>query len=292
MQLRVNGRIHSMHAGWYDESLLMVLREAIGLAGPKFGCGLGQCGACTVLVDGQVRRSCVMPVAAAAARRFRIGAPDAVAAILMPAVLARVAREAPRVDLALRQVLPAPQDDAVDRAWHTAWSELESRALDVAILPLADAPLRFERHALFTEDLVIVARRGHPFVRAPDLDAYCDARHVVVSQAGDARGFVERLLAARRRSRRIAATVPGFMFALATASTTDWLCAVPRRFAVLYAQRFGVSAPTLSVGIVARRPLASRGLHLDGIARAPSSITAALLMSIECPAARRAGRGP
>lgn len=120
MQLRVNGRIHSMHAGWYDESLLMVLREAIGLAGPKFGCGLGQCGACTVLVDGQVRRSCVMPVAAAAARRFRIGAPDAVAAILMPAVLARVAREAPRVDLALRQVLPAPQDDAVDRAWHTA----------------------------------------------------------------------------------------------------------------------------------------------------------------------------
>ena len=66
MHLRINGRTHSLPDNWQDETLLMALREWIGLTGPKLGCGLGQCGACTVLVDGTPRRSCVMPVAAAA----------------------------------------------------------------------------------------------------------------------------------------------------------------------------------------------------------------------------------
>ena len=42
--------------------LLYVLRDNLGLHGPRFGCGLGQCGACTVLIDGEPRRSCLMPV--------------------------------------------------------------------------------------------------------------------------------------------------------------------------------------------------------------------------------------
>jgi nicotinate dehydrogenase subunit A len=45
-------------------SLLQVLRNDIGLNGPKYGCGLGQCGACLVLVDGKAARSCVLPPAA------------------------------------------------------------------------------------------------------------------------------------------------------------------------------------------------------------------------------------
>ena len=48
--------------------LLEVLRNDLGLNGPKFGCGYGQCGACSVLVDGQVARACVMPVEAARGR--------------------------------------------------------------------------------------------------------------------------------------------------------------------------------------------------------------------------------
>jgi len=48
--------------------LLYVLRNDLSLNGPKFGCGLGQCGACTVLIDGQPARSCVMPVAAVGGR--------------------------------------------------------------------------------------------------------------------------------------------------------------------------------------------------------------------------------
>jgi nicotinate dehydrogenase subunit A len=50
------------------QPLLYVLRGALGLHGPKFGCGLGQCGACTVLMDGTAVRSCMTPINAAAGR--------------------------------------------------------------------------------------------------------------------------------------------------------------------------------------------------------------------------------
>lgn len=58
--LRVNGRAHELRAG-PEASLLQVLRNDLGLNGPKYGCGLGQCGACTVWVDGVAARSCVIP---------------------------------------------------------------------------------------------------------------------------------------------------------------------------------------------------------------------------------------
>ena len=48
---------------WQDERLLWVLREALGLVGTRHGCGLGQCGACTVWLDGEATRSCLLPVA-------------------------------------------------------------------------------------------------------------------------------------------------------------------------------------------------------------------------------------
>jgi aerobic-type carbon monoxide dehydrogenase small subunit (CoxS/CutS family) len=60
--LRVNGATHEVDI---DEStpLLYVLRNDLGLQGPRFGCGLSQCGACTVIVDGSAVRSCVVPAA-------------------------------------------------------------------------------------------------------------------------------------------------------------------------------------------------------------------------------------
>ena len=64
MQLKVNGQSRDVPQEWQDESLLHVLREPLGLVGAKYGCGVGQCGACTVLVDGQAVRSCVTPVRA------------------------------------------------------------------------------------------------------------------------------------------------------------------------------------------------------------------------------------
>ncbi len=58
--LRVNGATHEVDID-LSTPLLYVLRNDLGLRGPRFGCGLAQCGACTVIVDGVARRSCVMP---------------------------------------------------------------------------------------------------------------------------------------------------------------------------------------------------------------------------------------
>ena len=60
--LKVNGRARTVDVD-ADTPLLYVLRENLALKGPRFGCGLAQCGACTVHLDGQAVRSCVLPVA-------------------------------------------------------------------------------------------------------------------------------------------------------------------------------------------------------------------------------------
>ena len=64
--LRLNGRSVSAESWDPAQPLLYVLRGAFGLHGVKFGCGLGQCGACTVLMDGKAVRSCMTPVSRAA----------------------------------------------------------------------------------------------------------------------------------------------------------------------------------------------------------------------------------
>ena len=61
--LKVNGKPRSVDAD-SDTPLLYVLRDNLALRGPRFGCGLGQCGACTVHVNGEAVRSCMLPVSA------------------------------------------------------------------------------------------------------------------------------------------------------------------------------------------------------------------------------------
>jgi len=70
MELDINGQRQAIAPAWRDERLLWVLREHLGLVGSKHGCGVGQCGACTVLVNGAPARSCLLPVSAAAGRRI------------------------------------------------------------------------------------------------------------------------------------------------------------------------------------------------------------------------------
>jgi len=65
---QLNGRPVTVDSWDPAQPLLYVLRNSLGQHGPKFGCGLGQCGACTVLLDGQATRSCVTPVKTAASR--------------------------------------------------------------------------------------------------------------------------------------------------------------------------------------------------------------------------------
>jgi nicotinate dehydrogenase subunit A len=61
IRLTVNGSIHDVDAA-PDTALLYVLRNDLGLNGPKYGCGLGECGACNVLIDGVAARSCLIPI--------------------------------------------------------------------------------------------------------------------------------------------------------------------------------------------------------------------------------------
>jgi nicotinate dehydrogenase subunit A len=70
IDLNINGRIHAIDVD-PDTPLLYVLRDYLGLSGAKFGCGLGQCGACTVMVDGQASFSCRTPVSALPGRKIK-----------------------------------------------------------------------------------------------------------------------------------------------------------------------------------------------------------------------------
>jgi nicotinate dehydrogenase subunit A len=78
--LRINGATLTVDSWDPGQPLLYVLRNSLGLHGLKFGCGLGQCGACTVLLDGRAVRSCVTPVEQVSNREITtiegLGTPD------------------------------------------------------------------------------------------------------------------------------------------------------------------------------------------------------------------------
>ena len=69
IRLTVNGRDHDVVAA-PDTALLYILRNDLQLNGPKYGCGLGECGTCTVLIDGAAARSCVIPISGCVEREI------------------------------------------------------------------------------------------------------------------------------------------------------------------------------------------------------------------------------
>jgi isoquinoline 1-oxidoreductase alpha subunit len=69
VMLRINGELHAIDAA-ADMPLLWALRDIIGLAGTKFGCGMAQCGACTVHMGGRPVRSCLLPIGAIGSREI------------------------------------------------------------------------------------------------------------------------------------------------------------------------------------------------------------------------------
>jgi DNA-binding transcriptional LysR family regulator len=173
-------------------------------------------------------------------RRFTLGAPDGASAVFLPPLLAQLHSVAPGVDIALRQLLPFAGQESPEHAWRSAWADLDARSIDLAIVPTQDIPLRFCRHALYEEDFVIAMRARHPLKRDPSLERFCQAQHLVVSMTGDSHGFVDQALAKHGRTRRVALTVPNFMFALTVIAQTNLVCALPRRFAAMHARQFGV----------------------------------------------------
>jgi len=169
---------------------------------------------------------------AKSARRFVIGAPDAVSAVLLPSLLAELRRVAPGIDLGFRNIVGK---------FDSAFIELDQRTLDVALLPADEVPARFVSRTLFDrEDFVIVRRNGHPLGKKVTLARYCAAPHLVVSQSGDPHGMVDQHLAKRGMHRRVVLTVSNFMQALAIVAETDLVAAMPRRFVATCAARYRV----------------------------------------------------
>ena len=197
---------------------------------------------------------------ATSARRFTLGAPDGISAVSLPPLLAELRQHAPGVDLSLRQLLPVPGEASAERAWRNVFADLDGRALDVAVIPSAPVARRFQSRLLYEEKFVIAMRGRHPFAADPTLDRYCDMRHALVSLSGDAEGFVDKALAKRRRTRRIALTVPSFMFALAVIAETDLIAALPSQFVAMHGPRFGVVAvesplplPSYRISVIAAK---------------------------------------
>lgn len=126
MNLEINGQVRAVPADWQDESLLAVLREPLGLVGAKFGCGVGLCGACTVLVDGVATRSCVLPAREAVRRSIQTIEGLATAGELHPVQAAWVEESVPQCGycqagqimstVALLRRVPRPTDAQIDDA--------------------------------------------------------------------------------------------------------------------------------------------------------------------------------
>ena len=126
MQLQVNGQARDIAAAWDNDSLLWVLREALGLVGCKYGCGQGQCGACTVLVDGVPQRACLLPARSAVGRSITTIEGLASAGTLHPVQQAWVDERVPQCGycqsgqimsaVALLSRKPKPTDADIDEA--------------------------------------------------------------------------------------------------------------------------------------------------------------------------------
>lgn len=170
-------------------------------------------------------------------RRFTIGTPDSISAVILPPLLAELRRTAPGVDIGVRQILPTPA-----RVWRSSLAELEAREIDIAVIPTDDIPARFVGRVLYDEDFVIATRTGHPFADEPTLERFCAMQHLVVSLTGDPHGFVDESLAKQGLSRRIALTVPNFMFALAVVAESNLISALPRTFVAVHGGRFGIAS--------------------------------------------------
>jgi DNA-binding transcriptional LysR family regulator len=103
-----------------------------------------------------------------------------------------------------------------------------------------EVPSRFVSRPLYHGDFVVVARRGHPFLDAPSLDAYCAANHVMVSARGDLGSYTNDVLTSLGRSRRVQLTVTHFIVALAAIAETDLIGTVPTPVVGAYARRFSL----------------------------------------------------
>ena len=125
IRLQINGRIHDVDVD-PETPLLWVIREWIGMTGTKFGCGIAQCGACSVHIDGAVMRSCSVPVGSVAAGKITTIEGLSADGLSHPVQKAWLAHEVPQCGYcqsgqimaaaALLKEIPKPTDADIDAA--------------------------------------------------------------------------------------------------------------------------------------------------------------------------------
>ena len=164
---------------------------------------------------------------------------------------------------------------------------LDARTVDVACYPLGELPPRFEARDLYEEDFVIAARAGHPLGKKPSLERYAAAQHVLVSPTGTTRGFMDDVLGGHGLQRRIALTVPSFLWALTVIADGDLVGTLPRTLVRMHGERFGVAAiePPLPFGPARVRAVATRAAMTDA-----GVVWLMQILEREAPKARRAAR--
>lgn len=176
---------------------------------------------------------------AISSRRFSLGVPDVDAVMVIPPIIEALERCAPSVVLSVRAVLP-----------FSVLEELEARRIDIAVTPFyGEPPKRFHHKLLRQESFVIVMRKGHPYARAPSLDAYCRFGHAVMSLSGDPHGFMDMALEAVGRRRPVLLTLPNFISILTVLQGTDLLAAVPRGIAERFSSTFGLTWTELPLAV-------------------------------------------
>ena len=127
LTLDINGREHALEGVDADTPLLWVLRDELRLVGAKYGCGIAQCGSCTVLLDGEPVRACVLPASAAAGHAVRtvegLAAADGTLHPLQEAWIREDVAQCGYCQsgqimsaVALLEANPAPTDADIDRA--------------------------------------------------------------------------------------------------------------------------------------------------------------------------------
>lgn len=173
-----------------------------------------------------------------ATRPFRLATPDLFDVLVIPALLDRLRREAPGIDLGV-----------ISLAERGLQIQLETGYVDIAVIaemespssaPPVLTPVGLVRRVLFRDHFKCLMRRDHPALRgargkprALTLDAYAALPHVMVSPSGEGPGVMEDALAKHGRTRRIALRVPHFASALAIVAKSDLVMTAPSALAQL-----------------------------------------------------------
>lgn len=178
--------------------------------------------------------------ASSSERQFRLMMPDLAVELLVPPLMAKLARLAPSVRL-----------DIVPWRGPAIFTAEFARTIDL-VISIGDAFKGFHRQLLYTDRDALAVRRGHPAgARLARRDAFLKARHVAVVIRGQNEDLIDGWLRARGIERRIALVVPGYIEALHVVARTDLVAFVPSRLIAALAKPLALAAvtPPLDPGI-------------------------------------------